>query len=92
MAHGVVCGVLLTEDAYEILGEAIAPYVSEGAIGKYIYCKSAQQNGSFLDMIFSPGMAKGSNSGDIRISIPIGFVRFIASSDERLPIGFSPNE
>ena len=85
-----VCGVLLNEQAYKEVGKALSPYVKEGPIGKYIYCRSAAQIGSFLDMTFSPEMCDGSVKEEMRISIPLRYVEFIASGEGSLPIGFNP--
>ncbi len=69
-----VCGVLLVEEAYSLLGEAIAPYVREGIIGKYIYCSSAFQNGYFLDMTFKPEQCAGAIKDTMVISAPLRFI------------------
>ncbi|KAF3983164.1 MAG: hypothetical protein HFP81_08235 [Methylococcales symbiont of Hymedesmia sp. n. MRB-2018] len=88
MSQGGICGVLLNEDAYKILGKVLEPYVKEGSIGKYIYCNTAQQNGYFLDMTFKPEMCDGSIEDEMRISVPLTYVEFIVSGDGSLPIGF----
>ena len=36
---GKVIGVLLTEEAWLELEQALAPYAHEGPIGKFIYCR-----------------------------------------------------
>ena len=92
MPTKTVCGVLLYENAYKELGDAIKPYVSTGPIGKYIYCKCAKQNGSFLDMTFTPDMCDETVMVDMLISIPLHFVKFMASGSENLPIGFGSNK
>ena len=89
MSNKSSCGVLLNEQAYISIGEALSPYIKEGVIGKYIYCSSAQENGSFLDMTFKPEMCNGSIKDEMRISVPLRYVEFIATSPEgTLPIGF----
>jgi len=84
-----ICGVLLTEQGLNELGKAIDPYLKEGAIGKYIYCAQAVQNGSFIDMTFEPSQTDGSVKDSILISIPVHFVKFMATGAKSLPIGFS---
>jgi len=84
-----VCGVLLTEDSYSFLGEAIAPYVKEGRIGKYIYCTSAAQSGNFIDMTFKPEQCDGSVKDTMVISIPVHLVKFMATGRKSLPLGFT---
>ena len=87
-----VCGVLLVDDAYSILGEAIAPYVKEGRFGKYIYCTSAVQNGNFIDMTFKPEQCDVSVKDTMVISVPLHLVKFMATGRKSLPVGFSPAE
>jgi hypothetical protein len=84
-----MCGVLLVEEAYSLLGDAIAPYLKEGTIGKYIYCTSAIQNGNFIDMTFKPEQCDGSVKDIMTISIPFHFVKFMATGSKLLPLGFS---
>lgn len=89
LATNTVCGVLLFDDAYAKLGDVIAPYVKEGRFGKYLYCTSAVQNGSFVDMTFKPEQCDCSIKESITISIPLHFVKFMATGHESLPVGFS---
>lgn len=85
-----ICGVLLFESAFEILGDALTPYVREGRIGKFIYCAQAVQNGSFIDMTFEPSQTTGGVKDRMVISIPVGYVKFMATGAraETLPPGF----
>lgn len=84
-----VCGVLLVEEAYSFLGEAIAPYAKEGRVGKYIYCTSAVQNSNFIDMTFKPEQCDGSVKDTMIISVPVHWVKFMATGRKSLPLGFS---
>ncbi len=88
MPPKTVCGVLLYKEGYDELGDAIKPYISEGPIGKYIYCRSAQEHGSFLDMTFTPDMCDETVKCDMLISVPLRFVKFMTSGSDSLPIGF----
>ncbi len=81
--------VILTDDGYKSLGELIKPYLHEGNICTYIHCLSAEQNGSFLEMQISPDACSGKVLDKMSISVPIGFVLFMASGINKLPIGFS---
>ena len=83
-----VCGVLLTEEAYACLGEAIAPYVQEGRIGKFIYCESATQNGNFVDMCFRPEQCDGTVHCPMQVSVPIQFIKFMATGITERQLGF----
>lgn len=86
-----VCGVLLIEDAYDLLGDAIAPYVQEGRIGKFIYCESAVQNGNFIDMHFRPEQCDGTIQCPMQVSIPVQFVKFMATGITERQLGFLSN-
>jgi hypothetical protein len=89
MIPNAVCGVLLYEEAYKDIGDVLTPYVSEGPIGKYIYCKTAQENGSFLDMTFTPALCAETVKEDMLISVPLRYVRFMTTSSASLPMGFT---
>ena len=84
-----ICGVLLTEQGLIEISEAIAPYLKEGRIGKYIYCTQAVQNGNFIDMTFEPSQTDESVKDRMLVSIPVSFVKFMATGADSLPIGFS---
>lgn len=80
--------VILTDDGYNMLGKLIEPYVHEGSTCKYIHCRVAEQVGSFLVMEFSPEICSGQVKDNMSISVPIGFVLFMASGIDELSIGF----
>ena len=81
------CYIILEKyDTY--LGKLIEPYVHEGSICKYIHYSVAEQVGLFLVMEFSPEMCSGQVKDNMSISDPIGFILFMASGIDELPIGF----
>jgi hypothetical protein len=92
MIPNAVCGVLLYKEAYEDIGDILAPYVSEGPIGKYIYCKTAQEHGSFLDMTFTPELCADTVKEDMLISVPLRYVKFMTTSSASLPMGFGSHK
>ena len=83
-------GVLLSEEAWQELGEVLKPYQQEGAIGKYLYCKDLHLNGLFVAMTFTPKQIDNRIDCEMRVFIPSHFVKFIAESKDpgRAPIGF----
>ena len=83
-----ICGVLLFEDAHKELEQALKPYIKTGPIGKYIYCNKAVQDGHFLTMTISPGTASNAVGDEMQISVPIRFVKFIASASRQSDLGF----
>lgn len=87
-SNKTICGVLLHNEAYEILGEAINSYIQEGRIGKFMYCVSATQNGSFVDLVFDPSQCNGDVACPMQISIPIHYVKFMVIGITESQIGF----
>lgn len=84
-----VYGILLFDEAYKHLSDILKPYLQKGTIGKFIYGTKAVHDGVFLNIIISPELTNGRIKDTMEISIPLGFVKFIASasSPENL-IGF----
>lgn len=87
MASKKVFGVLLTEQAWRDLGEALAPYASEGRIGKYIYCQRVHSNGPYFVMEATCKNQDGS-SFEAEISIPHHYVKLCISALDKSKIGF----
>ncbi|MFH2120801.1 MAG: hypothetical protein ABIJ25_10460 [Pseudomonadota bacterium] len=73
-------GILLFDEAYEHLSDILKPYLQKGPIGKYIYGTKAVHDGVFLNIIISPELVKGRITDDMEISIPLRFVKFVASA------------
>lgn len=73
-------GILLFDEAYDYLSEILKPYLREGPIGKYIYGTKAIHDGVFLNIIISPDIVNGRIKDDMEISIPLRFIKFIASA------------
>jgi len=84
-----ICFVLLDKQAYNLFDKVLEPFTKTGPVGNYIHCTSVEQQGPFIEMVFSPEMYESSDNGEIRISIPVNFVLLIVHSDEKPPIGFS---
>ena len=84
-------GVLLFENAWKELGEALKPYQQEGPIGKYLYCNNLYCDGPFVRMTFAPEQVGDRIDCVMHISVPSNFVKFIvqAADSDRTPVGFS---
>lgn len=87
-----VQGVLLTDEAYKLLGEAIAPYTHIGRVGRYIYCESASQDGAFLTMKFRPSDCSTPIDTPMQISVPLSYVKLIVAGISKSTIGFVPSD
>ena len=83
-------GVLLFDEAYKHLDEAIKPYVQTGPIGKYFYCSEAGPDGSFFKMTIRPEQVQNRIRETMTIWIPIQFVKFLVKGSEQKGIpGFA---
>ncbi|MGY4515554.1 hypothetical protein [Lysobacter sp. HA18] len=80
--------VFLFEQAWEALGEAIKPYVQEGATGPHIPCHIVDTGGAFVEMTLR---AKDDAGGDaeIELMIPMAMVRMIVSMHSDIAFGFA---
>jgi hypothetical protein len=73
-------GILLFDEAYDYLSDILKPYLQEGPIGKYIYGTKVKHDGVFLNIIISPELVGDRIKDEMEISIPLRFVKFIASA------------
>lgn len=88
MSRKTVCGVLLTDEGIDVLGESIKPYLSKGPIGHYICCRSAMQSGAFMDMEFEASKSGDPIKDNMLVSVPLRFIKLVVSAEHELPIGF----
>lgn len=84
-------GVLLSADAWELLGEALDPYKQEGRIGKYLYCHQLTFDGGFASLSFTPDQVDGRIKHGMTIMVPARYIIFVAHStdEDGAAIGFS---
>lgn len=87
MKNDKVFGVLLTEQAWRELGDALAQYASKGRIGNYMYCKEVSLNGPYFVMVTTTSNDDGSEF-EAEISIPHHYVKLFVSASEKSKIGF----
>lgn len=65
----------------------LKPYASEGAIGKYLYCKSVHPDGNYFSMEVTATNPDNSTF-DAEISIPHRYVKFVIAAQDKRTIGF----
>jgi hypothetical protein len=82
-------GVLLFDEAYALLSDALKPYLQKGPIGDYIYGSKAEHDGVFLNITIEPSEVKGRIRDTMEISIPLRFVKFVVSAPSKDLIGFA---
>ncbi len=62
-------GVLLFENAWSELGKAFEPYVHDGNVGKYIYCKNLVHFGNFVELTIIPSQVADRIRNEMKIQI-----------------------
>lgn len=82
-----IFGVLLTDEGWDELAEALKSYTSEGPIGKYLYCTKVHPEGNYFSMEMTTTNPDGSNF-DAEISIPHRYVKFVVAAKDDKSIGF----
>ena len=83
-----VHGVLLTEQGWDDLADALARYTSKGPIGKYIYCREVNPRGNYFVMVAACENRDGS-SFEAEISIPHHYVKCVIAAFDKTQIGFT---
>jgi hypothetical protein len=83
-----IFGVILTDQGWDELGEAISPYMSKGSIGRYIYCDEVQVGGPYFVMVTSCSNPDKS-SFLAEVCIPHHYVKMYVSANEKSQIGFA---
>jgi hypothetical protein len=81
--------VFLHEQAIEVFGEAIKPYLSDGERGTHILCREIDTSGAFVEMTLD-GHGPDGRSVDIELMVPGNAVRMIVSARSDGEFGFAP--
>lgn len=81
--------VYLHEQAAEVFGAAIKPYLSEGERGTHILCREIDTSGAFVEMTLDGHDADG-RTVDIELMVPGNAVRMIVSARSDGEFGFVP--
>lgn len=72
-------GVLLFDEGWMELGEALKPYEQNGPIGKYLYCRKFEIDGPFAELTFTPEQVEGRVEEETTVWIPRSFIKFVAT-------------
>lgn len=86
-----VFGVLFTEEGLNELGPALKDYLSEGPIGKYLYCKEANFDGNYFHVVAECSNSDGSKF-EADIYIPHRFVKIVVAATDHKRIGFAKTD
>ncbi len=82
--------VFFFPQALEALGEAIKPYLVEGAAGAHVLCREIDTSGSLIEMTLH-GNTQGGKEIEVELMIPNGMVRMIVSMHSDDAFGFGPH-
>ncbi len=73
--------------ALEALGEAIKPYLQDGAAGPFVPCREVDTGGAFIEMTLE-GRAPDGRSVELELMVPGNMVRMIVSARSDAEFGF----
>lgn len=86
--HTAGYAVFLFDQAVEALGEAIKPYLQDGAAGPHIACESVDTGGALVEMTLRARTVEGEEA-EIELMIPLQMVRMIVSMRSDDVFGFT---
>ncbi|MCY7355154.1 MAG: hypothetical protein LH470_08795 [Lysobacter sp.] len=79
--------VFFFPQALEALGEAIKPYLVEGAAGAHVLCSQIDTSGSLIEMTLH-GNTQGGKNIEVELMVPSGMIRMIVSAHSDDAFGF----
>jgi hypothetical protein len=80
--------VFLFEQAVEVLGEALKPYLDEGERGAHVCCREVDTGGAFVEMVVDTKDMDG-QPAEVELMIPSSMVRMIVSMRREDSFGFA---
>lgn len=83
--------VFLFEQAWDVLGEAIKPYVQDGPTGPHIPCHEVDTAGAFVEMTLRAKDERG-HDAELELMVPMGMVRMIVSMHSESAFGFAASD
>jgi hypothetical protein len=81
--------VFFFPQALEALGEAIKPYLQEGAVGAHVLCNAIDTAGSLIEMTMRGNTTDG-KLVVLELMVPVSMVRMIVSTQSDELFGFGP--
>ena len=70
--------VFLHEQALEVLGAAIKPYLSDGPAGPHLLCRDVETGGALIEVSME-GRDKDGKPVELELMMPTGFIRLVVS-------------
>jgi hypothetical protein len=84
---GRVFGVLFTEQGLSELGPVLKDYLSEGPMGRHLYCKEANPDRNYFHVVAESTNSDGTKI-ETEIYIPHRFIKAVIAGADRKHIGF----
>jgi hypothetical protein len=81
--------VFFFPQALEALGEAIKPYLLDGAAGEHVLCTEIDTGGALIEMTLARSVPDGTQ-GQLELMVPTSMVRMIVSARSDGAFGFGP--
>ena len=81
--------VFFFPQALEALGEAIQPYLQEGAAGAHVVCHEIDTGGALVEMTLHGQDSQG-RGVELELMVPTSMVRMIVSARSDEAFGFGP--
>jgi hypothetical protein len=81
--------VFFFPQALEALGDAIKPYLQEGAVGPHVLCNAIDTGGSLIEMTMR-GTTSDGKLLVLELMVPTSMVRMIVSTQSDEMFGFGP--
>jgi hypothetical protein len=81
-------GVYFFPAAAEALGDAIKPYLKDGANGPHVVCSRVDTSGPLFQM-FVPGANAAGEMVEFEIMVPHNMIRLVMSERDDTDIGFT---
>lgn len=81
--------VFFFPQALEALGDAIKPYLQEGAVGAHVVCREVDTGGALVKMTLD-GRTTAGESISLELMLPTNMVRMIVSARSDEAFGFGP--
>lgn len=82
--------VFFFPQALEALGEAIKPFLQDGAAGPHVVCSEVDTGGALIEMSLQGRNPEG-KSIELQLMVPSGMVRMIVSTHSDEMFGFGPH-
>ena len=83
--------VFFFPQALEALGEAVKPYLQDGAAGPHVLCNEIDTSGALIEMTMR-GTTNAGKPVALELMVPTSMVRMIVSSQSDGAFGFGPRE